>query len=64
MTKVKKEKFIQIDNQAKVKAKKEGKDVKKGGRYEMKEKIKKMNIAQLKETLKSYGLTVNCWNPQ
>ncbi len=33
--------------------------MKKGGGDRMKEKIKKMNVAQLKEALKSYGLTVN-----
>jgi hypothetical protein len=38
---------------------KEGEDVKKGGGDGMKEEIKKMNVAQLKEALKSYGLTVN-----
>jgi hypothetical protein len=37
---------------------KEGEDVKKGGGVGMKEEIKKMNVAQLKEALKSYRLTV------
>jgi hypothetical protein len=41
-----------------VKAIKEGEDVKKGGGDGMKEEIKKMNVAQLKEALKSHGLTV------
>ena len=38
---------------------KEERDVKKGGGDGMKEDIKKMNIPQLKEALKRYGLTVN-----
>ncbi len=59
MKKFKEEKVIQKDNRAKVKAMKEEKDTKKGGGEGMKEEIKKMNIAQLKEVLKSYGLTVN-----
>ncbi len=37
---------------------KEGEDLKKDGGDRMKEEIKKMNVAQLKEVLKSYGLTV------
>ncbi len=53
------EKVIRKDNRAKVKAMKEGEDVKKGGGDKMKEEIKKMNVAQLKEALKSYGPTVN-----
>jgi hypothetical protein len=59
LKKFKEEKVIQKDNQAKVKAMKEGEDVNKGGRDGMKEEIKKMNVAQLKEALQSYGLTVN-----
>ena len=59
LKKCKEEKVIRKDNRTKVKAIKEGEDVKKDGGDGMKEEIKKMNVAQLKEALKSYGLTVN-----
>jgi hypothetical protein len=59
LKKFKDEKVIQKDNPAKVKAMREREDMKKGGGDGMMEEIKKMNVAQLKEALKSYGLTAN-----
>ena len=59
LKKFKEEKVIQKDNRAKVKAIKEGGGVNEGGDNEIKEEMKKMNLAQLKLALKSHGLNVD-----
>jgi hypothetical protein len=59
LNKFNEEKVIRKDNPAKVKAIKDGGGVNEGGDDEIKEEINKMNVAQLKLALKSYGLTVD-----
>ena len=59
LKKFKEEKVIRKDNQEKVKAVKEGDSVKGSGGDGFKDEISKMNVAQLKLALKSYGLTID-----
>jgi hypothetical protein len=59
LIKFKEEKIIRKDNREKVKAVKEGDSVKGSGGDGIEDEINKMNVAQLKLALKSYGLTID-----
>jgi len=59
LKKFKEEKVIRKDNREKVKVVKEGDSVKGSGGDGIEDEIKKMNVAQLKLALKSYGLTID-----
>ncbi len=59
LKKFKEEKVIRKDSREKVKAVKEGDSVKGSGGDGINDEFNKMNVAQLKLALKSYGLTID-----
>ena len=59
LKKFKEENAIRKDNREKVRAVKEGDSVKGSGGDGIEDKINRMNVAQLKLALKSYGLIID-----